>query len=262
MGLEKKVVFLLLLLISVIVSCVYVHAPKMLKDKVSLGVNEPTKIDIEQNSSTSFDIVSEKNNEIVSEENSLNNENLEASDSLEVQTSEEQVVENVEESTLQQETLPPEEVVEELANPLLTTNEKYIRQGQEKRIEELSIDAQELQIEINNYIKDNPVIFKRAGYRTTKESDIVIKRIADILTEYPSVIMEIAGHTDAAGKASVNKEISYARAVTVRDKLIDLGVDAQRLIARGYGENIPIVENNSKGYSKINRRVEFNIVGE
>ena len=44
--------------------------------------------------------------------------------------------------------------------------------------------------------------------------------------------------------------------------MINYGFDENKIKARGYGENIPIVENSADGYSKVNRRVEFNIIEE
>ncbi|XOB62342.1 OmpA family protein [Campylobacterota bacterium DY0563] len=255
MSSEKKVIFLLLLLLTLIVSCVYIHAPKLAKDSEADVSFEPTQLEVEPIINSSTDKIIEENNKIQKEDNNLYNKTEQEPKVFEVEANIEEKAENdfVQESV---------DVIKEVVEPLLTTASKYIRENDEKNIEDLSISTQKLQIEINDYVKQNPVIFKRAGYKTTKKSDKTIKRIAQFLEDNPNIRMEIAGHTDAAGEAKVNQEISFARAVTVRNRLIFFGVDKDRLIARGYGEDIPLVPNSPNGYSKENRRVEFNIVEE
>ncbi|QDF27642.1 OmpA family protein [Halarcobacter anaerophilus] len=272
MSSEKKVVFLFLLLIILIVSCVYYHAPKIAKTEDSNIINQPTKIAIVEDNQDSDIKKAEENNIPSSEENNIleNSEDSKISDSLENKEDNTSLEEQVQEDTSTKETLekiPEEEVqenVEEVegkaTEPLILTGEKYIREGNEKPIEELSIKTQELQLEINKLVKEKPVIFKRAGYKTTKKSDITINQIADILKQYPNIRIEIAGHTDAVGAAKMNQQISLARAQSVRNRLIAFGISSKRLVARGYGENIPL--ENTGGYSKINRRVEFNIIEE
>ncbi|WP_321313470.1 OmpA family protein [Halarcobacter sp.] len=255
MSSEKKVIFLFLLLIALIVSCVYIHAPKLAKENEPAVSFEPTQLEIEPIINSPLNNINEENNKIEIEENNLNNENQQETQVIEVETNIEKKVED----SLENDTT---DVVEEIIEPLLTTPAKYIRENNEKNIEDLSIDTQKLQIEINDYVKEHPVIFKRAGYKTTKKSDKTIKRVAQFLKDNPNIKMEIAGHTDAAGKAKVNQQISFARAQTVKNRLIFFGIDKNRLIARGYGEDIPIEPNSPNGYSKENRRVEFNIVEE
>ena len=77
-----------------------------------------------------------------------------------------------------------------------------------------------------------------------------------------NIKVEIAGHTDSRGDKNLNKQISQDRANSVKIALIDLGVDENRLIAVGYGEDFPIAKDDENGLSEINRRVDFNIMGE
>lgn len=60
----------------------------------------------------------------------------------------------------------------------------------------------------------------------------------------------------------MNKQISQDRALSVANILISKGVDKQRVFAVGYGEEFPIAQDDENGLSEINRRVEFNILGE
>lgn len=83
-----------------------------------------------------------------------------------------------------------------------------------------------------------------------------------MLKNHPNLKIEIAGHTDAAGTKKYNLGVSIGRAVAVKKQMIAYGFDKNKIKARGYGEEIPLVENNAEGYSRVNRRVEFNIVEE
>ena len=86
--------------------------------------------------------------------------------------------------------------------------------------------------------------------------------VVEALKEFPNMKIEIAGHTDAIGPEKLNKTISEQRALGVEARLVFYGIDKSRIESVGYGESIPLVKNSPNGYSKINRRVEFNIVEE
>ncbi len=119
-----------------------------------------------------------------------------------------------------------------------------------------------VQKEINTILEKNKIIFKRRSTTITKESILIVKKIATILNENENFKVEVAGHTDSRGKSSLNKKLSQLRANSVRKALIYYGVNKDRLKAVGYGEESPLVKDDKNGLSMVNRRVEFNIVGE
>lgn len=82
-----------------------------------------------------------------------------------------------------------------------------------------------------------------------------LKRVADVLNNYPQTTIEVGGHTDAKGSASYNQQLSERRAMAVKDELIRNGVAPQRIRAVGYGETRPISSSHA-----ANRRVEILIV--
>jgi outer membrane protein OmpA-like peptidoglycan-associated protein len=71
---------------------------------------------------------------------------------------------------------------------------------------------------------------------------------------------EIQGHTDSQGADETNLLLSAARANTVRDYLLSRNVPDSSLIAIGYGETVPIADNNTANGRALNRRVQFRIV--
>ena len=70
----------------------------------------------------------------------------------------------------------------------------------------------------------------------------------------------MAGHTDDVGSASYNQKLSADRAEVVRKALIDQGIDATRLTAKGYGATKPLVPNDSEEHRAVNRRTEMIVI--
>lgn len=129
-------------------------------------------------------------------------------------------------------------------------------------IKPVIIDKKAIQQKINETIAKNKITFERRSSNVTNSSYETIVQVSKILTEYPSIKIEVAGHTDSRGEAALNKQISQDRALSVREILIKLGINENRITAVGYGEEFPIAKDDKDGLSEINRRVEFNILGE
>ncbi|MBN2767587.1 MAG: OmpA family protein, partial [Campylobacterales bacterium] len=96
---------------------------------------------------------------------------------------------------------------------------------------------------------------------TIKSLD-TINKIAQILKENNTYTIEISGHTDSVGDPEYNLELSKQRALSVKGALMKQGVDAKKMVANGYGDQRPLVDNNNEEDRKKNRRVEFKIIGE
>jgi outer membrane protein OmpA-like peptidoglycan-associated protein len=101
------------------------------------------------------------------------------------------------------------------------------------------------------------VNFETNSAKLTSDSQSTLDHVAFLLKDRPKVRVEIGGHTDASGSEEHNLELSQARADAVRDFLISQGVDASRLETKGYGESVPIADNNSARGRAKNRRVEL-----
>jgi len=69
--------------------------------------------------------------------------------------------------------------------------------------------------------------------------------------------VEISGHTDNIGSNEQNMALSQRRADSVRFWLIQKGIEPDRIIAKGYGEDFPRVPNDSRENRSLNRRIEF-----
>ncbi len=84
-----------------------------------------------------------------------------------------------------------------------------------------------------------------------------LNRVAAVLKSNPSVNVEIQGHTDNTGSDEANQRLSEKRARAVMGHLVDQGISAQRIGARGLGESRPIAVNDTPEGRAINRRVEI-----
>jgi outer membrane protein OmpA-like peptidoglycan-associated protein len=82
-----------------------------------------------------------------------------------------------------------------------------------------------------------------------------------VFKEYPELRVEIAGHTDDEGDDDANMRLSDERADAVRSYLIEKGIGPDRVMAKGYGETLPIADNRTAGGRAKNRRIEFKIMG-
>ncbi|GGD40310.1 OmpA family protein [Muriicola marianensis] len=89
------------------------------------------------------------------------------------------------------------------------------------------------------------------------ESMGVINEIVKLMQQYPEIRFSVEGHTDSDGDAQFNKNLSEQRANTVLNTLADQGIGRDRLVAKGFGEEVPVADNNSPEGKANNRRVEF-----
>ena len=90
------------------------------------------------------------------------------------------------------------------------------------------------------------------------ESYGTLRDIATILNEVPDVKVKIVGHTDSDGADAANLDLSKRRAASVKAELASsFGVNGDRLVTDGMGENQPVAPNDSPVNKALNRRVEF-----
>jgi outer membrane protein OmpA-like peptidoglycan-associated protein len=82
-------------------------------------------------------------------------------------------------------------------------------------------------------------------------------RLAAVFKGDPQRRAAIEGHTDSVGGADANQVLSQRRADAVMTALVNLGVPANRLSTRGFGEDSPTASNDSAAGRQMNRRVEI-----
>lgn len=108
--------------------------------------------------------------------------------------------------------------------------------------------------------KSGGIQFTTGSADLTTSSKATLDDVAKILGRNGSVNIVIAGHTDTQGESAANKALSQRRADAVRDYLVSKGVATNRMVARGFGEEQPLVANDSTEAARAqNRRVEFSL---
>jgi OmpA-OmpF porin, OOP family len=91
----------------------------------------------------------------------------------------------------------------------------------------------------------------------------IVDEVVRLLQVNPEIKqMAIEGHTDNKGPDELNERLSNDRANSVRQYIVDKGIDGGRLTAQGFGPKRPIADNNTADGRQKNRRVEFHIRGQ
>ncbi|MFD0796783.1 OmpA family protein [Maribacter chungangensis] len=103
------------------------------------------------------------------------------------------------------------------------------------------------------------LLFRFDTFELLADSKKELDEIEAYLTLRNNLKIEINGHTDAIGSARYNKLLSINRAKAVAAYLIAKGLDSSRVSYKGYGSELPVMQNGTPKGRQGNRRVEFRI---
>ena len=93
-----------------------------------------------------------------------------------------------------------------------------------------------------------------------KRSYVILDEVVGVMKSKPAIRrVRIEGYTDSVGSAQANLELSQKRAEAVMAYMVKKGIEARRLRAKGYGQERPVADNQTKEGRAQNRRVEFTI---
>jgi outer membrane protein OmpA-like peptidoglycan-associated protein len=89
--------------------------------------------------------------------------------------------------------------------------------------------------------------------------------VVSVLMQNPGYSVEVQGHTDSKGSDQYNEKLSQKRAEEAKGYIVGKGITKERVIAKGYGEKVPLAGNDKEGKDDPegrarNRRVEFKIL--
>ncbi len=105
------------------------------------------------------------------------------------------------------------------------------------------------------------VQFDTAKSTIRKVSYPLLEKVAKVLTDNPAItLVRVEGHTDDRGRPAANMVLSRDRAASVRQFLVERGIDPARLVSEGYGQTRPIATNKTPDGREQNRRVQFVIL--
>jgi outer membrane protein OmpA-like peptidoglycan-associated protein len=109
-------------------------------------------------------------------------------------------------------------------------------------------------------VRLNNIFFEQSQYELLEASFTELNRVAELMKENPEMEIRLEGHTDNIGDFMLNVELSKNRVLTVKEYLVNQGIDANRIQFKAYGGTQPIASNANEDSRKQNRRVEFVIL--
>ncbi len=146
-------------------------------------------------------------------------------------------------------------------NPLvMDTDGDGVNDGKEVRDGTDPLKADVLKVEQGGRIVLEGINFETNKADILPESEEILMRAYQTMRTNPTLKVEIGGHTDDVGRDAANQKLSERRANSVRNWLVQKGVDGARITTRGYGETQPMVPNDSAENRARNRRIEFKVV--
>ncbi len=106
------------------------------------------------------------------------------------------------------------------------------------------------------------VLFKTGSFELLPGARERLAKVSGVLLAYPTLHVQIEGHTDSVGGDDYNQQLSEKRASAVRDYFVQQGISAESIEARGFGKTQPIASNEAPEGRQQNRRVELVLSGE
>lgn len=104
------------------------------------------------------------------------------------------------------------------------------------------------------------IFFETASYALLPASTAELNKLLKLMQANPAMRIEVGGHTDNVGKDAANQVLSEQRANAVRDFLVEHGIAAERMVAKGFGAAKPVASNDSEEGRALNRRTEVTVL--
>ena len=104
------------------------------------------------------------------------------------------------------------------------------------------------------------VTFDVGSYTIQPAFRDTLNAVAENLTQYPNSLVDVYGHTDSTGSNAFNQRLSEQRAETVSNYMVSRGVANARIRWQGFGETMPVADNDTEYGRAQNRRVEIKII--
>ncbi|MES9944948.1 MAG: OmpA family protein [Candidatus Thiodiazotropha sp.] len=118
-------------------------------------------------------------------------------------------------------------------------------------------DLQAMKTERGIVLTLGDVLFSTGKTELLPGAMTTIDKLASFLAEYPDKTLLVEGHTDNVGTDEYNQNLSERRALSVKNALMQAGVDGSRIDTMGLGETHPITDNSTSAGRLKNRRVEI-----
>ena len=134
-----------------------------------------------------------------------------------------------------------------------------VADGEIAKVIQSNIDVDPITVGANLIL--NNISFASNSDRLSPSSLLGLDRVSDFMQLNPNVSIEISAHSDDVGAAAFNLQLSQRRASSVKDYLVKANINVKRMNSIGFGEEKPLVINDSEENRAINRRVEMKVIG-
>lgn len=114
--------------------------------------------------------------------------------------------------------------------------------------------------EINAFLAAAKINFEPGSAQISRDAGGTLDKIAERMKQCSDFPMEVGGHTDSQGREEMNLDLSQKRAEAVIAALMSRRVLTGNLTAAGYGETVPIGDNDTETGREANRRIEFRLI--
>ena len=138
-------------------------------------------------------------------------------------------------------------------------NVPIVADGEEPEPQNLEIPVAPLAVGVNLIL--NNISFGSNSSQLSSSSLLELDRVRDFMLLNATISIEISAHSDDVGAADFNLNLSQRRAASVEDYLAQKNIAKTRMKSIGYGEQKPIVANDTDENRATNRRVELKVIG-
>ena len=135
--------------------------------------------------------------------------------------------------------------------------------GEKKVLKDIELSSGEAKVNthtVGHVMRLNNLSFEAGSARIDPESYSELDLVLDMMTQNPTMIIQLEGHTDYIGVASDNMKLSQRRVDAVKSYLVNKGIAKTRMKTKAFGGTQPISRDNTPEGHRLNRRVEVRIL--
>ncbi len=143
----------------------------------------------------------------------------------------------------------------------LSQAEAQAAQARAELLQQLNVVLQTRESARGLIVNMSDVLFDTGQFTLKPGAREKLSRISGIVLAHPGLKLEVEGHTDSVGDDASNQVLSERRAESVRRFLVSNGVAADSITSKGFGESMPVADNNTADGRRSNRRVELVVSG-
>lgn len=133
-------------------------------------------------------------------------------------------------------------------------------------IQEVTNITLDTTIILDQLVLDKSIVLENIYYDLNKDdirpdAALELEKLITILKDNPTIRIELSSHTDSRSSDAYNLDLSQRRAQSAVDYMVSKGIEADRLVARGYGE-LQLINLNAETEEEhqVNRRTEFKVI--